>query len=546
MMDEVLIKLKSVDDVYKLEQCANENALIVAGPNEFDPELYIVKLTKSSQGNAVELANKLHETNTFSNVEPNFYIKTKLSTSDPLYNLQWALNNTGQKIPSAWIPGTVDADVDAPEAWQYNGPLNSLTNIGTNVKIAILDDGIDLGHEDLCWGQRMLNGYDAFGVNPNGAFIGGLGHGTLVAGAAVATANNGKGVAGVAPGATIMPIRMLSTNGAATTTSLHNAFNYALCSRADVLICSWGNVPQSSEFELAIDRVVDIGRGGKGAIVLAATGNNGGQIDYPARLPKVIAVGASSMCNERASGFSCNPYGFQSQYGPTLDISAPGEFIMTTAVTNTGNYPALSNYSYSGGTSLATPIAGAIAALIIGVQPCFFGTEVREILEGTAEPKGKYAYIPSNKYPNFPNLQWHQEMGFGIVNAEKAVQEAYARGSRPCSPLSDWWGCAPIGSRIAQQPKTVNQKNNTTIINCFPNPFNHTVTFQYQLVTNANVSLKLYDALGRYIATVVEKENQKKGKHETTYNGEKLLDGIYFYTITIDNKQQTYKFVKTN
>ena len=80
-----------------------------------------------------------------------------------------------------------------------------------------------------------------------------------------------------------------------------NAFNIALSNWADVLICSW-NVAPSQTIKDAIDRVVNCGRDGKGAVVLAASGNdypNYPRVDYPARLASVIAVGASDMCNER-------------------------------------------------------------------------------------------------------------------------------------------------------------------------------------------------------------------------------------------------------
>lgn len=166
------------------------------------------------------------------------------------------------------------------------------------------------------------------------------------------------------------------------------------------------------------------------------------------------------------------PTGLKSQYGPELDIVAPGDHIITTTITGTGWSTYNFNYIHRNGTSYATPLAGGIAALIIGVQPCFKGSEVREILLSTAEKKGSNTYSPSGP------SDWNVEMGYGIVNAEKAVGEAYARGNRTCPEPSYWWVAHQLVHELASNRKPLITKMQSSTV------FQTLLTIQFHFNTN--------------------------------------------------------------
>jgi subtilisin family serine protease len=148
---------------------------------EFDAKVYILEPLNSRFPEALNLANNIFESGLVEFAEPDMYLFVEPLTNDPYHNNQWALNNTGFQ--------TVDADIDAPEAWQISGGCSS-------VRIAVIDEGVQLNHPDLS--ANMLAGYDATGQGSAGAPWNSDGHGTAVAGIIAAVANNGIGVAGVA------------------------------------------------------------------------------------------------------------------------------------------------------------------------------------------------------------------------------------------------------------------------------------------------------------------------------------------------------------
>src|SRR5262245_21756380 len=138
--------------------------------------------------------------------------RLRTAAADPLVGLEWALDNSGQSV---WgRRGTLDADIDAPEAWAISR--------GTGATVAVVDSGVDLTHPDLI--DRLLPGYDW--VGDDNLPQDGNGHGTHVAGT-VAASENGLGAVGVAPEASIIPLRVLNDNGAGWGSDVANAFNWA-------------------------------------------------------------------------------------------------------------------------------------------------------------------------------------------------------------------------------------------------------------------------------------------------------------------------------
>jgi subtilisin family serine protease len=197
---------------------------------------------------------------------------------------------------------------------------------------------------------------------------------------------------------------------------------------ADILSNSWGGGGSSALINDPITRSVTQGRGGLGAPVLFAAGNNNGAVSYPATLSNVIAVAAMSMCDQRKSPTSCDGETFWgSNFGTNLDISAPGVKIYATDISgaagySTGNYTATFN-----GTSSACPNAAGVMALILSVNPGLNNAQARQIIESTCDKVGGHSYTAN---ANQPNGTWTNELGHGRVNAFAAVQLA---NPQPCT-----------------------------------------------------------------------------------------------------------------
>lgn len=412
---ELNIKLKadvSIEDLLK-------GKAFTLQPNEFDKDLYLVKLNLETS-ELFELVNQLQDDNRVEFAEPNFIRMMKPHTNDPFFSSQWAINNQG------YLGGTVDADMDVDDAWNYT--------TGAGIKVAVIDEGVDLSHTDLT--ANLLSGYDATGNGSNGAPNEGNddAHGTSCAGIIAAVANNTNGAAGVAYNAKIIPVRIAYSNGLplgdinrAWITNdnwIANGINWAWQNGADVLSNSYGGGSYSSTIESAINNAVNNGRNGKGSVVLFSSGNdsggNGNPVSFPATVSSAISVGASSMCDTRKSLSSCDGEFWGSNFGNSLDIVAPGVQIYTTDISGTDGY---SNGDYMpsfNGTSSACPNTAGVVALILSADPSLTQQEAREILERNTDKVIGYNYSNNS---NQPNGTWNNEMGYGRVNALKAVEE---------------------------------------------------------------------------------------------------------------------------
>lgn len=205
-------------------------------------------------------------------------------------------------------------DVGAPSVW-------FLTR-GEGVRVGIIDTGIDLSHPDL--GEAYRGGYDFVHNDPvpeEEATGDAFGHGTRMAGA-IAASDNGIGVVGVAPGVSLYALKVFPRTGGALSSNIIRAVDWAIAQRLDVLSCSFGSATPTRLEQEAFDRARKAN-----IIVVAAAGNDGPAVNYPAAYGSVIGVGASDR-SHRVAAFS--------NRGSEVDFVAPGVDLMGTTITGAG------------------------------------------------------------------------------------------------------------------------------------------------------------------------------------------------------------------
>lgn len=395
----------------------------------FKKGLYLAKFTSPMA--ALDAANEIAKKPGIAYAHPNFLV-AKNYRDEPYFSSQWHLENTGI---NGSVPG---ADIHAKNAWE-------VTKGSSEVLVAVLDGGFQLAHPDLDGAffrnQAEIpgngadddqNGYvdDVNGWNfwaasndPTAAPF--LDHGTAVAGL-VGARENGKGVTGVCPRCTILPV-VVSFNPAADA----EAFYYAQKMGAEVITNSWGypvGVPDTDVVEEAIEAVAQEGRDGKGTVILFAM-NNLDQDDCVGETPdissleSVIAVSGSSDLDKKV---------VRSAWGDCMEFLAPTfederQGIATTDQMgnrgyNTGRNPKdLPDADYSntfGGTSAATPISAGVFALLFAVNDELTRNEALAMVLATAD---KIAPVAA-KYD--PVSGFSTKYGYGRINAGKAVRAA--------------------------------------------------------------------------------------------------------------------------
>jgi subtilisin family serine protease len=279
--DEVVAKLRGGRTAAQL---AERFAVTVVGPLWNTTDEYVLRLVDPRNMDPLKVANEMAASGLVEWAEPNFiqqYQKFAVP-NDPLFPSQWHLNNTGQG------GGTAGADAHLPGAWD-------VTTGSSTIVIAVIDDGAEMTHEDLAAniftnpGEIAGDGIDNdgngyiddvhgwdFSNNDNDPSPMSVddNHGTSVSGVAAARGNNGIGVSGACPNCRILPVKVFSPSFVGDTAAA-NAIRYA-ASFADVLNNSWGGGSPSSTIQSAIQWATTNGRGGKGSVVLFASGNSAG------------------------------------------------------------------------------------------------------------------------------------------------------------------------------------------------------------------------------------------------------------------------------
>ncbi len=410
LTDEFIVKLKTGTTLEQLQNLAEERNCSIVKENQFVENQFLISVSKTSSLNSLQLANLFYETGLFEFSEPNFFRENIFNSNDPLFDFQWSLKNTGQN------GGTSGADIKIEQAW-------TITQGSSEIHIAVVDQGVQLTHPDLA--ANLLSGFDATGNGTNGGPFNMTGsnsqiadfHGTACAGIIAAIKDNGIGITGVAPNCKLLPINA-SVNGNITDQALADGLEWAWnpsFGNADVISNSWGGGSPATAITNAINNAVNQGRGGLGCVVLFSTGNDfSSNVNYPASLSNVIAVGATSKNDTKES---------YSNYGSAIDVVAPGgvQNIYSTDIVGTAGYSTSEYTSSFDGTSAACPHAAGVAALILSVNHCLTGIQVKQILELSCDKVGGICYGVGQ-----PNGLWNNQMGYGRINAYKAVQYAFS------------------------------------------------------------------------------------------------------------------------
>ena len=426
---EIVLRFEPKTRVKKKKQLLKKFGFTQRAVNEFDRD----QITASHPDNKCfgydlfDVANALADSDEVRFATPNFvseYVRDAVPQVKPA---QWHLRNLGKNGQ------TKDEDVSIREAWK-------ISQGDPGIVVAVIDDGVDLSHPNLRY--RVLrkpdpnNPKDSVGRDfylpstheehfnprpkvftyPYHVMRGNDIHGTPCAGVIVSDGRVG-GILGAAPRCRVLPVKVFHADEMASDAAVANAIRYA-ARFADVVSCSWSG-SASVDIELALE---DAGatHDGLGAAIFCASGNDGyaDYVSFPAAFDDAIAVGASTDIAGLAS---------YSNRGKEISVVAPSSGgmrgIYTTDVaidnrgfnigdTSSGDAAGLFTNDF-GGTSSATPLAAAIAALCFSVNPGLDRDAVRSILEQTADKIG-------GGYVNGHSVQF----GYGRLNAAKAIELA--------------------------------------------------------------------------------------------------------------------------
>jgi serine protease len=323
-----------------------------------------------------ETVEELRASGRYRFVEPD-YVRTSSSVNDPYYSYQWHFD-----------------EVNAAAAWS--------SSIGSGTVVAVIDTGVTSGPYDGI--NNIVSGYNFVSSSSNAADDNG--HGTHVAGTIAQASNNSAGVAGLAYGADIMPIKSLDSSGSGYTSDVVAGINWAVSNGADVINMSLGSSSYSSSEATAV-----LNAWQAGVFVAAATGNSySNTVEYPAAYTGAVAVGATAYAGSLPA---------YSNTGSAIDLVAPGGNTSVDA-NGDGYADGVLQETFSGsswsyyffqGTSMATPHVAAAAAMLMANGAT--NEEALDALEATAFDLG--------------STGWDSSHGWGLIQVDDAL--AYYAGS---------------------------------------------------------------------------------------------------------------------
>lgn len=359
---------------------------------------------------------------------------------DPLFPDQINLNSYGQN------QAAIDADIDAPEAWAIE------TGGSNTVVVAMIDGGIGLPgepeHPDL--DGRILPG-ETFQDTTKG-IEDVSGHGTLTTGITAAAGDNGLGGAGVSWGVLILPVKVCTINeGGGLDCSYGDVAEgiiWAADNGADIMNISLRAWTGGSDPPQVLTAAVEYAAQ-QGVLMIAAAGNSVTPyadlpIDYPAAYPQVMAVTATTKCNE-LHPYSNYSTAFDQFFGIEVDVTAPGDDVVTTV--NTGGF------GFGCCTGAAAAQVSGVAALLKSYDPTLTADQIRSIINSTADDLGDPGQDPM--------------FGYGRLNAHRALLAVTEKHV----PAASSWGLvvmallvAAAGTIVLRRPPRARCRSSTICI----------------------------------------------------------------------------------
>ncbi len=410
--------------------------------------------------------------------------------NDSYFDRQWGLKNQGNFSLS---PAVLGADIEMENAWD-------ITQGSENVVVAIIDSGVNLNHPELAgriWQNNQEvagnnfdddnNGLvdDVFGwdfVSEDNNPTDDLGHGTNIAGIVGANGNNSLGYTGIDMYCKLMILKVLNENNIAYYSWQSSAIYYAVDNGANVINISIGGTSISNLMEDAVQYAIN-----NNVVVVACMMNtNSYDTYYPAAYDGVIAVGSTDPNDVRSEPFFWDQNS-GSNFGDHISVVAPGNYIYGLSYESNTNYN-----TYWGGTSQAAPAVAAVSSLLLSVDPSLTPSEIKSILENSAEDQVGAAS---------EDIQgWDQYYGHGRLNAYNALQ------------------------MIVVANEELETQEEELII--FPNPSTSNFTIVYPPQTT---KVTIFNTLGQII---LDKEINNKFDDEITINNQ----GTYIIQLKVRDK----------
>jgi thermitase len=490
--NEIIVELKANSQTNKLQFFKNNKRLTKINDSLKLESFEIVGNKKTKRTLVIKFKNEVdikaiievyQKTNLFEYVEPNYIGKTlgflQTIPNDTYLNRQWSHINDGSFMLS---PSKINADIDTDLAWD-------ITQGDPNLIVAILDSGLKLDHPEFA--GRIVAGYDF--VNNDTDPTDDNGHGTNVAGIALASGNNAIGYAGVNWNSKIMSCKIVDSKGFGQESWWADAIYFAVDNGAKVINLSAGNENVSRLLENAIDYAFD-----SNVSVVVSVGNQNSHIRYPAKYKNAIAVGSTNPDDTRSSPFVLGTVG-GSNFGPELDFVAPGNYILGLSHISNTNYD-----NYWSGTSQAAPHVTGVISLLLSINPTLTVTEIRQILEASSQDQVG---------DGFDTLGWDQYYGFGRINAYRAISNTL----------------------LSNTEYYIESKN----IKVSPNPMSNENAFSISgLKSNSNYDIKVIALDGK----IVKETRNNLSNGTVTIESQSLQSGIYL--VHIYDRNTKLSFIK--